>query len=66
MIEILRQVIEAEHKFFRVAMDCTHLNPLINIKDTSNSETYHGCRHPGVNEIATCRPDRCPWRGKVF
>ncbi|MHA1816595.1 MAG: hypothetical protein ACTSX1_11350 [Candidatus Heimdallarchaeaceae archaeon] len=66
MIKILKEVIEAERKFFRATYKCAYVNPLRDITDTSIGEKYHGCRHPKVNEIASCRPDRCPLRGMVF
>ena len=66
MIKILKQVIEAENKFFKAVHECSYVNPYVDITDTSIGEKYHGCRHPKVNEIATCRPDRCPLRGEVF
>jgi hypothetical protein len=66
MKKILKEVIETERKFFRAARDCTHVNPYRNMTDTSNGEMYYGCSYPQRNEIATCRPDRCPLRGEVF
>ena len=67
MLKILEKVIAAESKFFRAARNCEHVNPYRNMTDTSNGEMYYGCSYPKkANEIATCRPDRCPLRGLVF
>ena len=66
LLKILKNVISVESKFFREARNCDHVNPYRNMTDTSNGEMYYGCSYPKTNEIATCRPDRCPLRGKVF
>jgi hypothetical protein len=66
LLKILKEVISVESKFFRAARNCDHVNPYRNMTDKSNGEMYYGCHYPKTNEIATCRPDRCPLRGEVF
>ena len=66
MLEILEKFIAVESEFFRAARDCEHVNPYRNMTDKSIGEMYYGCNYSKANEIATCRPDRCPLRALVF
>jgi len=66
MLKILKQVISSERDFFRASRDCVYVNPFRDIVSNSIGETYCGCLHPKANDNTSCRPDRCPLRGKIF
>ncbi len=61
----IKDAIKTVHKALDIYLDaashCKYLNAGRDIMDMTTRIAYPGCNHPkGVQDIASCRPDRCP------